>query len=174
MGDQVFVLKQGRGPKGIFGSGTIINKPYLGDAGNGKTQWMAVVRFTTLVDPLEELFVPEAVLRSILTDDQMKARASGDPISDEQSSAILKHITGSSPTSVAGKGGDWTPSEVRAILDTYFQMLDLELNSDRAYSKSEFRVSLMEKIDRTDSAINRKFANISTVLSELGFPWVSG
>jgi hypothetical protein len=36
-GDRVWVLKQGRGPKGIFGRGTITGAAALGNAGNGKT-----------------------------------------------------------------------------------------------------------------------------------------
>ena len=35
-GDRVWVLRQGRGPKGIFGAGWITGTPALGPAGNGQ------------------------------------------------------------------------------------------------------------------------------------------
>ena len=37
-GDRVWILKQGRGPKGIFGVGTIAGKPKMNEAGSGKSR----------------------------------------------------------------------------------------------------------------------------------------
>src|ERR1700722_803599 len=58
-GDRVWVLRQGRGPKGIFGAGHLTDKPAPGDAGNGKTQMMAPVHFEAFVDPLQTLLIGE-------------------------------------------------------------------------------------------------------------------
>jgi hypothetical protein len=44
-GDRVWVLKQGRGPRGVFGVGEITGPPARGDAGNEKIQWMAAPSF---------------------------------------------------------------------------------------------------------------------------------
>jgi hypothetical protein len=51
-GDRVWVLRQGPGPKGIFGSGHINGAPTLGPAAGGEMRMMAPVRFASLVDPM--------------------------------------------------------------------------------------------------------------------------
>lgn len=88
VGDRVWLLKQGRGQKGIFGVGAITGPPKLGDAGNGKHQMMAPVRFSAFVDPTREMLIDEDALRQILPDPKLRARASGDSLSDEVSQAL--------------------------------------------------------------------------------------
>jgi hypothetical protein len=69
---------------------------------------------------------------------------------------------------------DWTRSEVEAIVDDYLTMLSLELQ-DRPYSKTDHRRHLKPLLNqRTDGSIERKHQNISAVLIEVGFPYVSG
>jgi len=69
---------------------------------------------------------------------------------------------------------DWTRSEVEAIVDDYLTMLSLELQ-DRPYSKTDHRLRLKPLLkQRTDGSIERKHQNISAVLIEVGFPYVSG
>ena len=87
VGDPVWLLKQGPGPKLIFGEGVIVAPPTLQDSGNGKLQPMATIRFSRLVDPLVAFIVDEPTTRSILSENQLAAQASGDPISAEQAAA---------------------------------------------------------------------------------------
>jgi hypothetical protein len=69
---------------------------------------------------------------------------------------------------------DWIRLEVEAIVDDYLSMLALELQS-RPYSKTEHRRRLKAILrHRTDGSIERKHQNISAVLIEIGFPYVSG
>jgi hypothetical protein len=169
--DRVWVLRQGRGPKGIFGAGHLLAPPVLGEAGNGETRWMAPVRFDTFVDPLQNLLIDEDALAGVLRPSQIRAQASGYPMEDEQSAA-LETLFRTGPSELGGKG-DWTPAEVQAIVADYFAMLDDELGG-RPYSKTEHRNNLRGTVRRPPGSIERKHQNISAVLQELGFPWIEG
>jgi len=103
VGDRVWLLKQGPGPKVVFGEGVIAATPTLQDAGNGKLQPMATIRFSRLVDPLAAYLIDEPTTRSILSENQLAAQASGDPISAEQAAAF-RRAAGSLPTSVIQPG----------------------------------------------------------------------
>jgi hypothetical protein len=68
----------------------------------------------------------------------------------------------------------WTRAEVEATVTDYFAMLDLELRG-LPYNKSDHRRHLAAQLDqRSDGAIERKHQNISAVLIELGFAYISG
>jgi hypothetical protein len=68
----------------------------------------------------------------------------------------------------------WERNEVEATVADYLHMLILEL-SGQSYNKSAHRKNLITKLNgRTDGAIELKHRNISAVLMELGFPWISG
>jgi hypothetical protein len=69
---------------------------------------------------------------------------------------------------------DWSREEVEATVVAYFNMLDKELRGVE-YNKTMHRRQLTTLLDdRSDGAIERKHQNISAVLIELGFPYVSG
>lgn len=99
VGDRVWLLKQGPGPKVIFGEGAIVGPPTMQDAGNGKVQPMALIRFSRLVDPETTFIVDEPTTKSILRANQLAAQASGDPISTDQVDAFQR-ASGSEPTLV--------------------------------------------------------------------------
>lgn len=171
-GDRAWVLKQGRSPRGIFGVGEIIGAPALGDAGNGKTQWMAPVRFTSFVDPKQQLLIDEKNVLAVLKSTQLNAQASGYPLEDAQSDA-LNALLASTPITTLGGSGDWTPVELQAIVADYFSMLDDEL-AGRPFSKTDHRNNLRQIVKRTPGSIERKHQNISAVLQKLNLPWIDG
>jgi hypothetical protein len=70
-------------------------------------------------------------------------------------------------------GADWSPEELKLIVDDYFSMLRDE-QAARPYSKTQHRRALMERIDRSDGSIEFKHQNISAVLIELGLPRIEG
>jgi hypothetical protein len=152
-GDRVWVLRQGRGPKGIFGAGRIIGPPTLGPAGNSKIQMMAPVRFEAFVDPDRQLLIDESAVAAVLRPNQIRAQGSGYPIDDDQSQA-LEGLLASAPSEVDG-GGDWTWMELQAIVSDYFLMLKDEL-AGRSYSKTEHRNALREIVHRSPGSIERK------------------
>ncbi len=68
----------------------------------------------------------------------------------------------------------WDRNEVEATVADYLHMLTLEL-SGQTYNKSAHRKKLLSHlVNRTDGAIERKHQNISAILIELGFPYISG
>jgi Domain of unknown function (DUF3883) len=71
--------------------------------------------------------------------------------------------------------GDWTEVENRAIVDDYLAMLALE-SAGQSYSKTEHRNALIESIGGTRSpgSIERKHQNISSVMLQLGLPYIKG
>jgi hypothetical protein len=72
------------------------------------------------------------------------------------------------------KGENWTRLEVEACVAAYLRMLMLEL-SGQAYSKTEHRRALLPLLNgRSESSIEQKHRNISAVMIELGYPYISG
>lgn len=68
----------------------------------------------------------------------------------------------------------WSRKEVEATVADYFDMLAAEL-SDQPYNKSDHRRALARRLShRSDGSIEFKHCNISAVLIELGFPYISG
>lgn len=68
----------------------------------------------------------------------------------------------------------WSREEVEATVADYLVMLSAEIRGE-TYSKTEHRRRLKHLLrGRTDAAIERKHGNISAVLIELGFPYISG
>jgi hypothetical protein len=68
----------------------------------------------------------------------------------------------------------WSREEVEAIVSDYFDMLKAELRG-ASYSKAEHRRHLLAHLRaRSEQSVEFKHANISAVLIELGFPFISG
>ncbi|XOV83679.1 MAG: DUF3883 domain-containing protein [bacterium] len=68
----------------------------------------------------------------------------------------------------------WSAEEVEATVADYFDMLDKEIRGV-TYNKSQHRRALITRLDnRSDGAIERKHQNISAILIELGFVYISG
>ena len=69
---------------------------------------------------------------------------------------------------------DWSRAEVEATVADYFAMLATEL-SGVPYNKTAHRRRLVTLLDgRSEQSIEFKHANISAVLLDLGFPYISG
>jgi hypothetical protein len=69
---------------------------------------------------------------------------------------------------------DWSREEVEATVADYFAMLAAEI-SGVTYSKAAHRRSLITRLSgRSEQSIEFKHANISAVLLDLKFPYISG
>ena len=69
---------------------------------------------------------------------------------------------------------DWSRAEVEATVADYFDMLNHEVRG-QDYNKSAHRRRLAALLNhRTDGAIERKHQNVSAILIELGFVYISG
>ncbi len=70
--------------------------------------------------------------------------------------------------------GSWSREEVEATVADYLQMLTMELTGQQ-YNKTEHRRKLIRLINnRSEGAIERKHQNISSILIDLGCPYISG
>ena len=70
-------------------------------------------------------------------------------------------------------GESWDAREVELVIDTYFSMLELELEGE-AFSKTEHRERLQGKIDRSKGSIEYKLQNVSAILAEMGAVFIDG
>lgn len=69
---------------------------------------------------------------------------------------------------------DWSRTECEAIVADYMAMLASELKGE-AYSKAEHRRALQLKLsNRSEGSIEYKHQNISAILIESGYPYVTG
>jgi hypothetical protein len=76
--------------------------------------------------------------------------------------------------SVVATGEDWSAEEIRLLLDDYFAMLELE-SEGVAYNKAARNRALRAGLTpRTQGSIERKHQNVSSVLHEMGLPFISG
>lgn len=70
--------------------------------------------------------------------------------------------------------GDWSRLEVEATVADYFSMLEKEIRGER-YNKAGHNRDLEKLLnDRSKQSIEFKHCNISAILNELGFPYISG
>jgi 5-methylcytosine-specific restriction protein A len=80
-GDRFYLLKVGKHPRGLVGSGTILSEPFRAphwDGRPGKTTKVIDVEFDRLIDP--EHVLPAAVLSEELTHTNWKPMSSGTTI----------------------------------------------------------------------------------------------
>lgn len=84
VGDEVFFMKQGKRPIGIFGRGEIITPPYQNEG-----VWLVDVRIDEIVDPSKSLFLSEKVLFQIHPSKGVwHSQASGIRIPDDVAAAM--------------------------------------------------------------------------------------
>ncbi len=69
---------------------------------------------------------------------------------------------------------DWSQEEVEATISDYFEMLALELRGE-PFNKAEHNRNLQNLLNgRSNGAIEKKHQNISSVLIDLGYPYIDG
>ena len=124
-GDRVFVFKQGKEPRGIFGVGTITGSPVLlpdMSPDPAKPQHFAPVRFTELVDPTQRLLLPVADLVDLVPNQLIRAQASGYPIPPSVSAVIAARLglqDAAKDDDEAEKNPPWNRDELILALDAY-------------------------------------------------------
>lgn len=75
---------------------------------------------------------------------------------------------------MAGKPSAWSEAEVAATVRSYLEMLRLEVSGE-PYVKSEFRKALLPLLsNRSGSAVEFKYQNVSAVLMKLGLRPIQG
>lgn len=88
--------------------------------------------------------------------------------------SLLENFNADSQRALLNLGNAWDWLECEAVVADYFAMMELELKGE-LYNKSRFRQALRPTLNnRTDGAVEFKHQNISAILIELGYPYISG
>jgi hypothetical protein len=97
-GDRVLVFKQGDDPRGIFGSGVIVDGPsFVGTTTDKEQKWRMLVQFDRLVDPTKKLLLPLKGNESLFPKSLVEAQASGTKVSDDVAESVFKRLAAASP-----------------------------------------------------------------------------
>ena len=70
-------------------------------------------------------------------------------------------------------GSDWTDGQNDVLVRDYFAMLNEE-KAGRPYVKARHREAVSHLIGRSDGSVERKYMNVSAVLTKLGLPRIRG
>ena len=68
---------------------------------------------------------------------------------------------------------DWTLEEVQVVVSEYFRLYRAQMDGDYV-RKRDFRQTLAAIPSRNESAVSRKFSNISAILAESQLPTIQG
>jgi len=88
--------------------------------------------------------------------------------------SLLGNLNFDSQRTLLNLGDAWDWLECEAVVADYLAMMELELRGER-YNKSQHRRELQTKLNnRSDGSIEFKHQNISAIMIELGYPYISG
>lgn len=117
-GDRAWLLKQGPGPKGIFGAGVIVDHPHRQQIADGSYRWVATVRFSRFVDPRGPHLIGEDKVREILPASKIRAQASGGSLTPQETEDLEGLLPTSSVfTDVDATTSDGTAFDVASVED---------------------------------------------------------
>lgn len=89
-------------------------------------------------------------------------------------SSLLENLNFDSQRTLLKLGDAWDWLECEAVVADYLAMMELELRGER-YNKSQHRRELQAKLNnRSDGSMEFKHQNISAIMIELGYPYISG
>jgi hypothetical protein len=97
-GDRILLFKQGDDPRGIFGTGLLVDGPsFMQTATDTKPKWRMQVRFDRLVDPTKKFLLPLRGNESLFPQSLVRAQASGTKVSDDVAEKLLERLPISVP-----------------------------------------------------------------------------
>lgn len=83
-GDRAYLIKLGKEPKGIMGSGYISSEPFMGENHRGQPRMRILINFERLLDPEKEELLSLDVLKSgVLAAQHWSTQSSGIAIKQE-------------------------------------------------------------------------------------------
>ncbi|WP_162241334.1 HNH endonuclease [Methylobacterium sp. Leaf113] len=145
IGDRVYVFKQGKNPRGIFGVGVIVGGPEVRSTPTDPLKCpRAEIRFERLVDPTKEFLLPLEANKDILSDNLVTAHASGNSVPDEIANELEKRLASLPALSKVG-ATDAEPFDPRTSSDEREKILR-EIHARRG--QPEFRSKLLEAYGR--------------------------
>ncbi len=160
-GDRVFLIRLGLEPKGIFGSGVVVSKPYRAPhyvpekARAGRMAWRVDVRFDKLLDPEQEAIIPreqlvyEAQFATMHWDTQM----SGVSIPEAIANVLEEH---------------WA-----RLVGAHDFTLPEEVAEERSYPEGAVQRILVNAYERNATARKRCIAHYVPTCSLCGFDFAA-
>ena len=133
-GDDVFLLKTGMPPRGIFGHGRLVGKPFEDLGSDGKRHWMFEVHFDQLVDPLIEFLVPETALNQM--SGWSVQRGSGNAPLDQTISEKLLSNLGSSGDRLTKAAEEEFQKRAKTLSETERTQITLQRIGQEVFKKS--------------------------------------
>lgn len=115
-GDEVFLVKTGAYPKGIFGHGVLFGDAFREVGSDGKEHWMFNVEFDALVDPQNAFLIPHDELRTLSSWPQQQASGQA-PIIDDLA-AKLRELAGISTSAAISRARASLEQRVTAMTST--------------------------------------------------------
>ena len=150
VGERVYLFKQGDGPRGIFGVGSIISGPDLrekADDGEG-VRPRAEIQFDALVDPSKGFLLSLEEITDIIPVAKINTQASGTVLPDAISGELearLGPLLLSLPSPIASElsdDGDFDPDSVSDVRERALRSIRMRRG------QGAFRSALFEAYDR--------------------------
>ena len=149
-GERVYLFKQGDGPRGIFGIGSIKESPREQlDLTDNETipRYRARIRFNHLVDPARAFILEHPALQDVVPESLISAQASGTTVPAEVEAALEARLSSILETAAA-IGADqaddpsFDPDSVSDERERTFRAIRLRRG------QPAFRVALLDAYDR--------------------------
>ncbi|WP_202820329.1 HNH endonuclease [Roseateles aquatilis] len=92
---------------------------------------------------------------------------------DEERLRVFAHWAGGAKDGGSQRGQDWTDDELRASVEAYREMQQLDARG-ASLVKAHYYRRLAERFGRPEGAFERRMQNISAMLEARGLPWLRG
>lgn len=159
--------------RGVFGYGEISGIPakFVG-VGDNSPKYYVEVQLIDIRDPLQELLIHEDRVKHLLP---VNAQASGVLIASENIEQLYDLLSVAPYKVPISISTDWTTDELEVAVDAYFEMLEFEHNG-QYFSKSQVRRRILASRlkNRSESSFEWRMRNISSILSDMDKPTLSG
>lgn len=87
-GERIFLIKRGKGARGLFGSGYIVSDQPIYNDFNGKSSLFVMVDFDYLSHPCEKILITRDTLRQLFPENKWDAQGSGNRIEPSITAAL--------------------------------------------------------------------------------------
>jgi 5-methylcytosine-specific restriction protein A len=176
VGTRAFLLKQGDEPRGLVASGWTVSVPFealhwdAARAAQGESANYVEAVFDVVLDERATPVDPREG-GNALVEINWAIPASGTSIYGEAYSALESLWAAHDDRSPVGTR--WSPEEIRASVESYFDMLQRVRRGERVVKSNYYR-DLASRFGRSENAYEYRMQNISFVRAVSGRDWVSG
>ncbi len=145
VGDRVLLFKQGSDPRGIFGTGEIIEAPELRadeTEPDMVPQHRANVRFDRLIDPRDGFLLELSTIRDVVIDDLVNAFASGNSVPEAVAAELERRLASASLGGEEADDASFDPDTADDLRERTFRAIRMRRG------QADFRTALLEAYER--------------------------